>query len=264
MKDLYSFSRTQAEHDEFYTKAQAAYKQVFTRLGLAEDTYLTYASGGSFTKDFSHEFQTLSDVGEDTIYLHMGKKIAINKEVLNDQTLASLGVAREELTEKKAIEVGNIFPLGTKFSEALGLSYTDEAGQLKAPIMGSYGIGPGRVMGTIVERLADEAGLLWPANIAPFKVYLISLGNSPEIRKSSDELYEQLTSGGVGVLYDDRNASAGDMFADADLMGIPARVVVSDKTVASDSAELKLRSTNEAQTVPIQALEQTLEKLLQG
>ncbi|HLG91263.1 MAG TPA: aminoacyl--tRNA ligase-related protein, partial [Candidatus Saccharimonadales bacterium] len=166
MKDLYSFSRSQDEHDDFYSRAQEAYHKIFSRLGLAEDTYLTYASGGIFTSDFSHEFQTLSEVGEDTIYLHPSKKIAINKEVFNEQTLSQLGVAKEELVEKKAIEVGNIFPLGTRFSETLGLNYSDQSGQVKPVIMGSYGIGPGRVMGTIVERLADEHGLVWPVNIA--------------------------------------------------------------------------------------------------
>lgn len=264
MKDLYSFSSGQAEHDEFYAKAQDAYHKVFARLGLAEDTYLTYASGGIFTTDFSHEFQTLSEVGEDTIYLNPSKKIAINKEVFNEQTLSQLGIAKEELVEKKAIEVGNIFPLGTRFSEALGLNFSDQNGQLKPVIMGSYGIGPGRVMGTIVERLADEHGLVWPANIAPFKVYLAHLGNSPEVIKAADTAYEQLTAAGVGVVYDDRDASAGEMFADADLMGIPVRVVISEKTIADNNAETKIRTAHETQIVPISALADSIEKILQS
>ena len=264
MKDLYSFSRSQDEHDDFYSRAQEAYHKIFSRLGLAEDTYLTYASGGIFTSDFSHEFQTLSEVGEDTIYLHPSKKIAINKEVFNEQTLSQLGVAKEELVEKKAIEVGNIFPLGTRFSETLGLNYSDQSGQVKPVIMGSYGIGPGRVMGTIVERLADEHGLVWPVNIAPFKVYLARLGNAPSVIEAADSSYQQLTRSGVGVIYDDRDASAGEMFADADLMGIPVRVVISDKTVASASAEIKNRSSKEAQVVPISALVDSVEKKLQS
>lgn len=264
MKDLYSFSRSQDEHDDFYSRAQEAYHKIFSRLGLAEDTYLTYASGGIFTSDFSHEFQTLSEVGEDTIYLHPSKKIAINKEVFNEQTLSQLGVAKEELVEKKAIEVGNIFPLGTRFSETLGLNYSDQSGQVKPVIMGSYGIGPGRVMGTIVERLADEHGLVWPVNIAPFKVYLARLGNAQAVTEAADAAYRQLTTTGVGVIYDDRDASAGEMFADADLMGIPSRVVISEKTVASANVELKLRTSKEPQMVSAQALAETLQKLLKN
>jgi prolyl-tRNA synthetase len=162
MKDMYSFSKDNAQHEEFYDKAGQAYKNVFNRLGLGDITYMTFASGGSFSK-YSHEFQTITDAGEDSIFVDESKKIAINKEVLNDEMLKDLNLKRDELVEKKAVEVGNIFSLGTKFSSALELNYSDDAGQKKPVIMGSYGIGPGRLLGTIAEILSDEKGLVWPS-----------------------------------------------------------------------------------------------------
>lgn len=242
MKDLYSFSRTQAEHDAFYEVISAAYERVYERLGLGDITYKTFASGGSFSK-YSHEFQTLSPVGEDTIYVHEGKRLAINEEVYTDEVLADLGIARDELVEKTAVEVGNIFTLGTKFSDALDLTYTDENGASKKVIMGSYGIGPSRVMGLIAEHFADDKGLVWPENIAPYTVYLVSIGT--EGKEAADTLYDELTARGVEVLYDDRNERPGTKFADAELIGIPYRVTVSDRLVADSTYEYTVRSTGE-------------------
>ena len=259
MKDLYSFSRDQQQHDQFYEQAKQAYTRIFDRLGLGGETYLTFASGGSFSK-FSHEFQTVTDVGEDTIYVHKAKKIAINKEVYNDEVLAELGISKDELQEQKAVEVGNIFSLGTKFSQPLGLSFTDEDGAVKPVIMGSYGIGPGRVMGTIVEQFADERGLVWPEAIAPFSVYLARLDQTPEVIQKADDLYQQLTQAGVSVLYDDRSVRAGEMLADADLMGMPYRVVVSEKSLAAGGYELKSRSSNDTKIVPENSLLELLAK----
>jgi prolyl-tRNA synthetase len=244
MKDLYSFSRTQAEHDAFYEKAGVAYGKIFSRVGLGDKTYMTFASGGSFSK-FSHEFQTLSDVGEDTIFVDEIKKVAINKEVYGDAVLESLGLNKDTLVEKKAIEVGNIFSLGTKFSESLKLSFKNESGTETPVIMGSYGIGLGRLMGVVVETLSDDAGIVWPASIAPFDVHLIRLGDSEGTMRQADELYESLKGSGVEVLYDDRGEQAGTKFADADLIGIPLRLVVSDKTVAAGQVEAKNRATGE-------------------
>ena len=172
MKDLYSFSKTQAEQDAFYEKAKEAYVNVFKRVGLGDRTYVTFASGGMFSK-FSHEFQTVTDAGEDIIHVSEKKGIAINKEVLTPEVLAELGIEVGELVEKKAVEVGNIFSLGTRFSSALDLTYVNEAGEKTPVIMGSYGIGPGRVMGAVVECLSDEKGIVWPESIAPFAVHLI-------------------------------------------------------------------------------------------
>lgn len=257
MKDLYSFSRTQKEHDEFYEKCKQSYLRIFERLGLGGITYVTFASGGSFAK-FSHEFQTLTHIGEDTIYVHGGKRIAINKEVCTDDVLADLGVSKDELKEEKAVEVGNIFTLGTRFSEPLNLRFTDENGKQVPVIMGSYGIGPGRVMGVIAEHFADDKGLVWPENIAPYKVYLARLGNIPSVVSAADELYSRLTEQGIAVIYDDRDARPGEKFADADLMGIPYRVVVSDKTVKSGKHELKKREEAQTQSLGTDELIKTL------
>lgn len=242
MKDLYSFSRNEAEHQDYYERISRAYEAVFARLGLGDITYKTFASGGSFSK-YSHEFQTVSDAGEDTIYVQEAKKIAINEEVYNDEVLADLGLTKDELVQKKAIEVGNIFTLGTKFSDALDLQYADENGQLQTVFMGSYGIGPSRLMGVVAEIFADDKGLVWPANIAPFTVYLVSIGT--EGSKKADEVYAQLQAAGVEVLYDDRDERPGTKFADAELMGIPYRVTASDRLVGDQKIEFTDRKTGE-------------------
>jgi prolyl-tRNA synthetase len=240
MKDLYSFSRTQEEHDAFYEIISEAYNRVYSRLGLGDITYKTFASGGSFAK-YSHEFQTLSPVGEDKIYVHKAKNLAINEEVYNDEVLADLGIARDELVEESAVEVGNIFTLGTKFSDALDLNYTDEDGTSKRVIMGSYGIGPSRVMGLIAEHFSDDKGLVWPENIAPAKLYLVRIGGEEAIAHA-DALYEELTAKGIEVLYDDRDERPGAKFADAELMGIPYRVTVSDRLIGAGQYEFTPRT----------------------
>jgi len=250
MKDLYSFSRTQQEHDVFYEKISEAYDRVFERLGLGETTFKTFASGGSFAK-FSHEFQTISEVGEDIIYLHRGKKIAINEEVYTDEVLAELGVSKDELEEVKAVEVGNIFTLGTRFSDPLDLNFTDENGESKPVVMGSYGIGPSRLMGLIAEHFADDKGLVWPENVAPYKVYLVSIG---EVTEQANELYEKLQSAGVSVLFDDRNERPGAKFADAELIGLPYRVTISERLIADNKLEFTRRSGGETELLTLDEL----------
>lgn len=253
MKDLYSFSKDRTEHEAFYEKCAAAYKIIFNRLGIGDITYRTFASGGSFSK-FSDEFQTVSPVGEDTIYVHEGKGIAINQEVYTDEVMKDLGIKKEDLVEKTAVEVGNIFTLGTKYSEALDLSYTTEGGTRQPVFMGSYGIGPSRLVGLLAEHFADDKGLVWPDNVAPFKVYLAPLGESAEVAAEADVLYEQLTNKGIEVLYDDRSVRPGEKFADADLMGIPHRVVISEKTLANNVVEYKGRTDSEAQMLSTKEL----------
>ncbi len=249
MKDLYSFSKDEAEHQVFYAKAREAYTRVFERVGLGERTYVTFASGGIFSP-FSEEFQTVSEAGEDIIYVHEGKRIAVNKEVYTDEALHTLGLSKDELVEKKAIEVGNIFTLGTRFSEALGLTYTDEAGNRKPAVMGSYGIGPTRLMGTIVESLSDEKGIVWPEAVAPFRFHLLSLlPDDAESSAFADALYADLLKRGSTVLYDDRAVRAGEKFADADLIGIPWRVNVGKETKASGQVELVNRATGESRKI---------------
>ncbi len=255
MKDLYSFSENREQHDEFYEKISQAYVRVFTRLGLGDFTYKTFASGGSFSK-FSHEFQTVSSVGEDTIYISDEKKIAINEEVLTDEVLTELGLKREDLREEKAVEVGNIFTLGYKFSEALGLKFIDRDGVEKPVFMGSYGIGPSRVMGMIAEHFSDDKGLVWPENVAPAKVYLVQIGDRS--KQLAEEIYKELQAKGIEVLFDDREVRPGQKFADAELMGIPYRVTVSDRLMESDSFELVERVSGE---LKILNRDELLEKL---
>ncbi len=248
MKDLYSFSKDEEEHSRVYASIREAYVKVFERLGLGDLTYPTFASGGIFSP-FSEEFQTISDAGEDTVYVHEGKRIAVNKEVYDDENLAKLGLTKDELVEKKAIEVGNIFNLGTRFSEPLNLNYTAEDGSKKPVVMGSYGIGPTRIMGTIVEVLSDEKGIVWPEAVSPFMVHLVSVVNDPEVIAYADALYDDLTKAGVSVLYDDRDARAGEKLADADLMGIPARVVIGKKTIETGQIESTYRRNGQTALV---------------
>lgn len=257
MKDLYSFSRNQQEHQTFYDKMITSYTQIFKKVGIGDITYQTFASGGSFSK-FSDEFQTISDVGEDTIYLHEAKKIAINKDVFSEEHLNELGIAKEELIEKRAVEVGNIFHLGTKYSQPLGLLYTDENGHQQPAFMGSYGLGPSRLMGLLAEHFADDKGLVWPENVAPFRVYLCQLGDSQEITSACQTVYESLNKHAVSTLWDDRQESPGSKFADADLLGIPYRIVVSDKSVAGSGYELKRRTEENTTLLGVEAVIKSL------
>jgi prolyl-tRNA synthetase len=252
MKDLYSFSRDEKEHDDFYNKAIIAYTNIFSKVGLGEKTHVTFASGGTFSK-YSHEFQTVSDAGEDIIYI-APNGLAVNEEVFNDEVLKDLGFEKKDLKKEKSIEVGNIFSLGTRFSEAFDLTFSDEKGENKFVVMGCYGIGPGRLMGTVVEALSDERGIIWPETIAPFKVHLLSLGANEETEK----IYNQLQQNGIEVLFDDRDKKAGDKFADSDLIGIPYRVVVSEKSLSQGGVELKKRAENDGKIVSINELVELL------
>ena len=197
---------------------------------------MTFASGGTFSK-YSHEFQTLTGAGEDLIYVDEETGIAVNQEVLNDEVLKDLNLTREKLVEHKAVEVGNIFTLGTKFSEPLELNFKDEEGKEQKVFMGSYGIGPTRLMGTVVEVLGDDKGIIWPKEVSPFHVHLISLGEN----EKANELYEKLKKEGIDVLFDDREANAGEKFADSDLLGIPLRIVVSKRSLEEGGYEMKSR-----------------------
>ncbi|MCA9355381.1 prolyl-tRNA synthetase, partial [Candidatus Kaiserbacteria bacterium] len=249
MKDLYSFSATQEQHDEFYALTARAYENIFDRIGIGDKTYKTFASGGAFSK-FSHEYQTLADAGEDVIYVNEAKKIAINKEVLEEADLSEFGITREELKERKSIEVGNIFSLGTKFSEAIGLTFKNENGENRPVIMGSYGIGPARAMGTVVDLWSDEKGIVWPESITPFKVHLVGLNlEDEEIHDWADGVYNTLRDNGVEVLFDDRDLRPGEKFADSDLIGIPYRVVVSRKGKENGTFEVVTRRNGEVRNL---------------
>ncbi len=261
-KAMYSFSRSEDEHIKFYEKATQAYKNIFNRVGIGHETYLTFASGGTFSK-FSHEFQALCDSGEDTIYISKNDygqglemkegRAAINKEIYTDEVKKDLNL-EGDFEEKKAIEVGNIFTLGTKFSEPFNLNFDDEDGTKKMVFMGSYGIGLSRLMGTVVEISHDDKGIIWPEAIAPFKVHLISLNKNAE----AEQVYVDLESSGVEVIYDDReDKSAGEKFADADLIGCPWRLVISNR-MAEGEVEIKKRSEKESRVVKISELSSVL------
>ncbi|PLX28522.1 prolyl-tRNA synthetase [Candidatus Parcubacteria bacterium] len=250
-KALYSFSKDEEQHNDFYEKSKIAYKNIFNRVGIGELTYITFASGGTFSK-FSHEFQAITDAGEDTIYVDEKKELAVNKEVYTDEVLSELELNKDELVEKKAIEVGNIFTLGTKFSEPFDLVYADENGENKHVFMGSYGIGLGRLMGAIVEILSDEHGIVWPESVAPYSVHLVSLCRDEEDIKKADEIYKKLQDQGIEVLYDDREGvRPGQKFADSDLIGIPKRIIISPKTLEQNSVEVKMRNEGESNLVNI-------------
>jgi len=253
-KAMYSFSKNDEEHNIFYEKAKQAYKNIFARAGIGHLTYLTFASGGTFSK-FSHEFQTITGAGEDNIYVDGNKGMAINKEVYNDEVITSLELKKEELVENRAIEVGNIFSLGTKYSTPFDLKYKDEKGEEKLVIMGCYGIGLGRLMGTIVEVLSDDKGIIWPESVAPFKVHLLSLGESEQVKEEANKVYEKLEKSEIEVLFDDRvGLSAGEKFADADLLGMPYRIVISERSMKERGIELKKRNEEKGKIVSLDEL----------
>lgn len=247
MKDMYSFHTTQADLDTYYAQVQQSYVKVFERLGIGEQTYLTYASGGVFSQ-YSHEFQTVTSAGEDIIYICDHCRLAINREIRPETPNCPQcqGIA---FTEAKAIEVGNIFKLGTKFTEPFQLMYTDEAGVRQLPVMGCYGIGLTRLLGTIVEIYHDDKGIIWPEAVAPFKYHLLNL-NKDSVR--ADQVYQALQQAGYQVLYDDRHVSAGVKLADADLLGMPHRLAVSQRT--GDLIEYKARTAATAEQVSLESL----------
>jgi prolyl-tRNA synthetase len=242
MKDLYSFHADEESLNEFYERAKASYLRIFSRLGL--DAYVTEASGGDFSKEYSHEFMVPADAGEDTVYLCAKCRFARNKEIVKSAEGEACPTCGAPLAEKRAIEVGNIFKLGTKFSEAQGLYFRGADGAEKPVIMASYGIGIERLMGTIVEIHHDENGIIWPSAVAPFEVYLAPLGKmTPELQKTAEAVYSELSNLGVSVLLADKDNSPGEKLFAADFLGFPWRAVLSEKTAGK--LEVKPRSSKE-------------------
>lgn len=253
MKDLYSFYANESDLDVYYDKVKDVYLKIFARCGLESITFLTFASGGIFS-EYSHEFQVVTSYGEDIIYLCNACKIAVNKEIINKHS-GCINCGNENLIEHKSIEVGNIFKLSNRFTEAFNVSYTDKTGQQKTPIMGCYGLGTSRLMGAIVEVLHDDKGILWPKEIAPYQVHLISLCKDEAGIEKVNTIYQNLQRVGIEVLFDDRpDVQAGQKFADSDLIGIPVRLVISSKTLAQNSIELKERAKSEARLIEIDNL----------
>ncbi|MBI1863637.1 hypothetical protein HYS03_00255 [Candidatus Woesebacteria bacterium] len=246
MKDLYSAHVSEEDLMDYYEKVKGAYCKIFKRLGF--NFKVTKASGGVFTDKFTHEFQVLTDAGEDTIYWKEEESEAINEEVFEGN--------KSEYKSAKSIEVGNIFPLGKHYAEKMNVTFVDKNGERKAVWFGSYGIGPTRVMGTLVEVNHDERGIMWPAVVAPFDVHILNIGENKEIKKKTETFYEKLQKENIEVLWDDRDLSAGEKFGDSDLIGIPVRLVVSEKT--GEKVEWKERISNKTELL---SLEEILKRL---
>ncbi len=245
MKDLYSFSADQASHDQFYHQVEQVYRNIFDHLSIGDSTYQTFASGGIFSK-YSHEFQTVLPIGEDTIYYNQDKSVVLNEEVLNDEVLDEMGVTRDELESTKAAEVANIFTLKYKYSEPLGLEFINQDGAREYVTMGCYGIGVSRLMGVIAEKFADDKGLIWPESVAPFRYYLIAIGS--EADKIASSIHDQHPD---LFYFDDTSSRPGAKFADADLIGLPYRAVISDKTLADNKIEITNRLTSQTSLLTI-------------
>jgi prolyl-tRNA synthetase len=261
MKDLYSFHMDEKDLNDYYEKVKETYFKIFKRLNLDKITYLTLSSGGTFSK-YSHEFQTLAKNGEDTIYICEKCKLAYNKEVIDQITeCESCKLGRDKFKEYKSIETGNIFKLGNKFSADFGFKYKDQNGQLKDVLMGCYGIGPSRIMGALVEVFNDEKGIIWPESVAPFKVHLLLIAKDRRLAKKSDKLYDDLTKIGIEVLYDDRQESAGVKLNDSDLIGLPFRLILSEKTDKESSVEIKRRDSDKVKLIKLSEVRDYFKKI---
>lgn len=255
MKDLYSFHENEEDRKKYYEEVRSAYLKILKRCGF-NNVLVAEASGGSFSKEYSHEFQVPTEAGEDLIMFCSGCDFVQNKEICDLRAGDKCPKCGRELEEAKTIEVGNIFTLGTRYSEPMSLSFLDQGGVKKPVVMGCYGMGPSRLMGAAVEIRHDENGIIWPEDISPFAVHLIQIENSDNVRKTSEKLYVDLRNKGLEILYDDRSdKAAGEKFADADLIGIPWRVVVSEKTLKEDKFELKKRGGKEVKLVSKKELE---------
>ena len=260
MKDLYSFHRDTKDLDKYYEKVKKAYLRIFKRCGIGEQTFLTLASGGAFSK-YSHEFQTITPYGEDEIYLCLKCKLAVNKEIIEEEKYRCPKCKSKNLEVKKSIEVGNIFKLGERFSRAFNLNFRDKDGKERLVQMGCYGIGVSRLMGTVVEIHHDGKGIIWPEEVTPFLIHLIQIENSKKVKKAAQKIYLNLQRENFEVLYDDREGNtAGEKFADCDLIGIPIRILVSEKTLEKNSVELKEREKKKMKLVKINQLLKLLSK----
>jgi prolyl-tRNA synthetase len=262
MKDLYSFHADAKDLDKYYEKVKGAYFKIFKRCGLKEKTFLTLASGGAFSK-YSHEFQTVTPNGEDTIYFCNKCKLGVNKEIIEKENYGCPECKSKKLEIKKTIEVGNIFKLQDRFSKAFNFKFKDKEGKEKTVLMGCYGIGLGRLMAAIVEVHSDEKGIIWPEEVAPFGIHLISLEGGKRVKKEAEKIYKNLKEEGFKVLYDDReDKSAGEKFVDCDLIGIPVRVLVSEKTLARNSVEIKQRKEKKEKLIKISNSKKSLKDLI--
>jgi prolyl-tRNA synthetase len=257
MKDLYSFHSDKKDLDKFFNKVLSAYDKLFKRCGLK--AIKSEASGGVFTKEKTYEFQVLSKIGEDRIIHCPECNWAANLEVAEVKAGEKCPKCKSKLVKANSIEMGHTFRLGTKYSEALNLSFRDKKGEKKPVVMGCYGIGLGRLMAAIVEINNDDKGIIWPKEVAPFDVHLVQIENSTKVKKAAEKIYQELKNKDVGVLYDDRtDIAVGEKFAEADLIGIPIRIVVSEKTLKNNSVEVKERAKGRVKLIKTGKLSQSL------
>jgi len=255
MKDMYSFHTSHKDFLEFYSTVKDSYLKIYKRSGLKAKA--TEASGGSFSKKISYEFMVLTDAGEDDILYCSNCNYCINKEI--SKGINKCQMCGSKLKSGKASEVGNVFDLGQKYSKDFKFSFTDKDGKEKYPFMGCYGIGTTRLMGVIVEKSNDKNGIIWPISVAPFQVHLISLGDSKNINSKASDLYQAIKEAGIEILWDDRSdVSAGVKFNDADLIGIPIRLVMSKKSLSKDGIELKLRNSKEVNIYEIDKITEVI------
>lgn len=254
MKDLYSFHSDQADFDRYYQIAKETYFKIYQRAGL--EAKATEASGGSFSEKISYEFMVLTDAGEDDILYCNNCEFCVNVEIAkNKEGDVCPKCGRGKLRKARASEAGNVFDLGQKYTRDFNLTFMDKDGKEKYPIMGCYGIGTTRLVGIIVEKHHDSKGIVWPESVAPFRVHLIGIRNQESgMKEKCEEVYNMLSDKGVEVLFDDRDVSAGEKFADADLIGIPYRVVVSEKSLKAGGVEVKKRSEKESRILSVEEL----------
>ena len=257
MKDLYSFHSNEEDLVNFYNKVKNSYFNIFKRCGL--DAVAVSADSGAIGGDYSSEFMAVTDVGEDTILVCNKCGYGANIEKIKDSKKCP--ECDNLLESKKAIELGHIFCLGTKYSKMMNANYKNKKGEEKPILMGCYGVGVSRLMATIIELKNDDRGIIWPKEVAPFQIHLICLDSEGKIKEESDRIYSQLKKDNFDVLYDDReNKSAGEKFIESDLIGIPIRIVVSEKTLKENSVGVKRREEEKEQLVKINNLNKFLEK----
>lgn len=248
MKDLYSFHSEEKDLINFYEKVKKSYFNIFKKCGLK--TLCVEASSGTIGGNLSHEFMVLNESGEDKVLICQNCDFSANIEKTG--RIKNCPKCGKKIEEKNAIEVGHIFNLGTKYSRAMSANFKDKDGKEKPIIMGCYGIGLPRLLATIVEVHHDEKGIIWPETVAPFSVHLITIENNKEIKKTAEKLYKEFIKAGIEILYDNReNKGPGEKFAEADLIGIPWRLLLSKKTLQKRFIEVKKRREKKIKLIKI-------------
>ena len=257
MKDLYSFHRDEKDLENYFNRVVRTYLRIFERCGLK--AIISEASGGVFTKLKNYEFQVPAEAGEDKIFFCPKCQFTVNLEIAKVKTCERCLKCKNKLEKINTIEVGHVFSLGTKYSKALNLYFINKDGKKELVEMGCYGIGLGRLMATIVETHHDEKGIIWPKEVAPFQLHLIPIENTKKVKKISQKIYQDLQKQNLEVLYDDRiDKTTGEKFAEADLIGIPWRIVISERTLKRNCIEIKRREEKKGKLIKINKISKIL------